>query len=164
MRCKTDVGGAFERPVDVVSELVAVVDCRDVIPGTERMEAVPVHQRLLRVAAVAVTVQTPSTIDDPDLEQQPILGARLLQMKPALFRLAAVRAKYRFPGECLRAGQRVDADKERIVNAVELDRLADRRVDHSRLAHDGRRMATDAIETIERPHLAVDGGGEGCAS
>src|SRR5258706_10038973 len=120
------------------------------------MKARAIHQRLLRVAAMAVTVQTPLAVDHPDLEQHPVLAARLLQMEPALFRLAAVGAEDRFPGEGLGAGQRMHVDQERSVYAVELDRLAGRRVDHPRIAQNRRRVAADAIEAIEGPGLLID--------
>jgi len=44
-------------------------------------------------------------------------------------------------------------DEQRIVNAVEFDRVADRRFDHARTAQHGGRMPADAIEPIESPNL-----------
>ena len=45
-------------------------------------------------------------------------------------------------------------DEQRIVDAVELDRLADGRVDDFGLAQHGRLVAADVVEPVERP----DGG------
>jgi hypothetical protein len=42
-------------------------------------------------------------------------------------------------------------DEQRIVDTVELDRLADGRRDHAAVADDGGRMIAETIEAIERP-------------
>ena len=157
LRREADLGGALAHPVHVVAELAAVVDRGDVIPGAERMQPVAVHQRLLRVAAVAVAVQIPLAVDHADLEQHPVVASRLLQVEPALLGPAAVGTEDRFPRERLGPGQRMDVDHQRIIHAVELDRLADRRLDDARVAEDGRRMTADAIEAIEGPDLLVGG-------
>ena len=74
-------------------------------------------------------------------------------MEPALRAGAAIGPEDRLPRERRRTGQRVRTDQERVVHAVELDGLAERRVDHARAAEDGRGVATDAIEAIEGPGL-----------
>jgi len=76
-------------------------------------------------------------------------------MEPPLCRLASVWTEDGLPCERRRSGQRMDADDERIMDAVEGDRLADRRVDHPRVADDRRLVAADAIEPIEGPQLGV---------
>src|SRR5207245_8607403 len=55
-------------------------------------------------------------------------------LEPPLCRLASVRTEDGLPRERRRSGQRMDADDERIMDAVEGDRLADRRIDHPRVA------------------------------
>jgi hypothetical protein len=144
-------------PVHVVAEFAAVVDSGHVIPGAERIEARAIHQRPLRLAAVAVTVQAPAAVDHADLEEQTVLAARLLEMEPALLRFPAVGPEDRFPGERLGAGERMHVHEDRIVDAVEFDRLADRRVHHLRIAQHRRRMTTETIEAIEDPYVLRHG-------
>jgi len=55
----------------------------------------------------------------------------------------------------LRARQRMHVHHQRIVHAVELDRLPERRVDDARAAEDRGRMAADAIEAIEGPRFGI---------
>ena len=121
------------------------------------MEALAVHQRLLRLAAVAVAVEVPAVVDDTDFEQQSILAAGLLQVEPALRRPAAIGPKDRFPRERLGAGQRMHVDEQRIVHAVELDGLANGRVDDAWIAQHGGGVAADPIETIEIPDFHIIG-------
>ena len=77
-------------------------------------------------------------------------------MKPPLLGRAAVGAEDRFPRERRGAGQRMHVDEQRIVDAVELDRLANGCVDDAWVAEDGRRMISEAIEPIEDPGLGFD--------
>src|SRR6266508_2208002 len=156
----------FLHAVAVVPELAAIIDGCDVIPRAERVKTLAIDQRLLVGPAVHVAVEIPSVVDDAELEQHAIVAAVLLQMKPALRRLAAVRPEDRFPRERRRSRQRVDVDDERSVDTVEFDGLAEGRVDHSRVAEHGRAMTADAIQSIERPQFVVSGrhetdGGEG---
>lgn len=155
-RCRS-----FLHAVDIVPELATVVDGRHVIPRAQRVQALPIDQRLLGIAAVHVTVEIPSAVDDADLEQHAVVAAVLLQMKPALRRFPSVRTEDRLPRERRRSRERVDVDEDRSVCAIEFDRLADRRVDNSRMSQNGRLVAADSIESIEGPQFRFWGRGEG---
>jgi hypothetical protein len=151
LRRDTNLGRAFLHAVDVVPELAAVVDRRHVIPDAERMQTVAIEQCLTGVGTVDVAVQTPFSVDDADLEQHPVVAAVLLQVEPPLLGGAAIGAEDRLPRERLGAGERMGVDEQRIVDTIELDRLADGRRDHVRVADDGGRMIAETIEAIERP-------------
>ena len=107
-------------------------------------------------------------LDDPQLEQEAririlsglrMLGAReqarlriaLGEVEPALLECAAVGTIDGLEGERRRTGQRMLLDPDRIVDAVELDRFAERRVDDPGVAFDGRFEAADVLEAIEGP-------------
>ena len=80
-------------------------------------------------------------------------------MKPPLLLLAAIGPEDRFPRKRLGARQRMVVDEQRIVLAVEFDGLADGRIDDSGLAENGRTVAADVVESIERPgcrHLGIE--------
>jgi hypothetical protein len=155
LRRQTNLRGSLLHAVHVVSELAAIVDGSHVIPRAERMQLRAIDQRFLASRAVDVAVQAPPAVDDADFKQHPIVGICLLQMKPALLRSAAVRAKDSFPREGLGAGERMHIDEQRVVHSVEFDRFACGCVDHARVAEDRGRVAADAIESVERPDLRV---------
>src|ERR1019366_7345440 len=74
-------------------------------------------------------------------------------MKPSLFGSAStIRPKKDFERECLGSCKRMVVDKDRIVDAVELDYLPKRRLDDAWMAKHYRRKPTDMVQTIERPH------------
>ena len=54
-------------------------------------------------------------------------------------------------------------DEQRVVNAVELYRRADRRIDQPRIAFERRGVTADAIEAIERPDRDIVGSDAVCA-
>src|SRR5262245_58071099 len=155
LRREVDVCRAFLDAVDVIPELAAVVDCRDVIPHAERMQTIAIEQRLARVGTVDVTVQTPLPVDDTNLEQHAVVAAVLLQVEPSLLGSPAIGAEDRLPRECLSAGQRMRVDEQRIVDTVEFDGHADWRLDDARVADDSGGMIAEAIEAIEFPRLAL---------
>ena len=74
-------------------------------------------------------------------------------MKPSLFGSAStIRPKQDFERERLGSCKRMVVDQDRIVDAVELDRLPKRRPDDLWMAKHDRRKPTDMVQTIERPH------------
>lgn len=74
---------------------------------------------------------------------------------------ACIGAEDDLPGEGGYAGERMRGNEERIVDAVEFDRLAVGRVDEMGMAEDGCGMAADGIELVESPDggLRLAGGG-----
>src|SRR5262249_25435703 len=115
------------------------------------MQMLAVQQRLLCGRRLVEGIEAAASVDHPDLEQHAIIAVQtsrgiLLQVKPALLDIAAIRPKDRLPGKCGRARERVDVDEQAVVDAVELDRLAARRVDHARMPDDGGSVAADLVE------------------
>src|SRR5437870_55654 len=94
-----NLGRAFLHAVHVVPELAAVVHGCHVIPLSERVKAFGIDERLFGSAAVHVAVEIPLPSDDPELEQHAVVAAGLLQMEPALCRLASVRTEDGLPRE-----------------------------------------------------------------
>ena len=84
--------------------------------------------------------------------QQAGFRIALGQVEPALLERAAVGTKDGFERERRRSRQRVLLDPDRVVDAVEFDGLAERRVDDFGIAFDGRFEAADVLEPVERPH------------
>jgi len=117
------------------------------------MQTLLVHQRRAAGRALIETVQEPVVADDADLEEHPVLGPCLLQMKPALLDATAIRTEDRFPRERLRSGERVHVHEQGVIDAVELHGFADRCFDHARIAVDRRSVLTDAVEPVEPPDL-----------
>src|SRR5215510_15827952 len=76
-------------------------------------------------------------------------------MKPPLLPLPAVRTEDSFPGEGLGARQRVIVNEQRIIHAVELDCLADGRIDDFGLAKNCSFMAANILKPVEGPHYAL---------
>ncbi len=74
-------------------------------------------------------------------------------MKPSLFGSAStIRPEENFEGERLGSCKRMVVDEDRIVDAVELDRLPKRRLDDAWMTNHYRRKPTNMVQTIERPH------------
>ena len=125
------------------------------------MQRHPVDERLVRGSRLVVAVEVPLVIDDPDLEEHPVLrvgaGHRILlvQMKPPLLLLASVGPEDRFPRKRVGARQWMIVDEQRIVLPVELDGFADGRIDDSRFAENSRPMAADVLEAVERPCFVI---------
>ena len=88
-----------------------------------------------------------------------MLGARqqsgfriaLGEVEPPLLERAAVGTIDGFEGKGRGARQRVLLDPDRIVDAVEFDRLPERRVDDPGIAFNSCFDAADVFEAIERP-------------
>jgi hypothetical protein len=170
LRCEVDLRLPVLHAVDIVAEDLAVVYRGHVIPGAERMQTLLVHQCRAAGRALVVAVQEPAVADHADLEEHPVLGPRLLEMKPALLGVAAVGAENRLPGERRCSGKRMYVHEQRISDAVELNGFADRCVDHPRVALNGGSMLTEAVEPVEHPHFSraclrvgerADGGRDG---
>ncbi len=118
LRREVDFSGAFQDPVDVVAELVAVVDHGGTVPGVQRMQALTIQQRLRSRSGVDEAVETPAPVYDADFEEHAVRGVRFLQVKEALFGGAvAVWAEEHFPGERLRARERVHVEKQSVVDS-----------------------------------------------
>ncbi len=83
--------------------------------------------------------------------QQTGLGIPLGHVEPALLERAAIGTENRFERKRRCAGQRVLLNPDGIVHAVELDGLAERRVDDFRGALDGGLEAADIFQAVERP-------------
>src|SRR5207249_8542657 len=113
------------------AEFPAVVHGCYVIPRAQRMERRPIHQRLARRSRLVVAIEEPAVAGDADFEEHTVVRVRagrgipLAQMKPALLPLSTVGPKDRLPRELLGAGERMVVDEQRIIDAVELDGLAD---------------------------------------
>jgi hypothetical protein len=76
-------------------------------------------------------------------------------VEPTLRGGAAVRPEDRLEGERGRARERMHLNPHAVVDPVELDRPARRRLDDLRVALNGSLDAADVLETIERPeHVA----------
>jgi hypothetical protein len=153
LRREANLDGAFLPSVHIVPELMSVVYSRDVVPRPQPMEALAIDQRVLRITAVTVAVQAPLAVDDTDFEEHPVLGAFLLQMEPALCLPASIGPENRLPRKRLGSCERMHVDEQRIVDAVEFDRPADRRVDDARVAENSCTMTADSIQSIERPQF-----------
>src|SRR5262247_2766545 len=76
-------------------------------------------------------------------------------MKPPLLSLSPVRTENGFPGERTGARQRVIVNEKRIIDAVKLNRLAQRGIDYFRLAENRSFMAANIIEPVKSPHYAL---------
>src|SRR5260221_1666887 len=91
LRREVQRGGALLHSIDVVPKFLTVVHSSYVIPGAQRMQALPVEQSLLDRSGLGEGIQTPAVIDHPDFEQHPVIVLSFLEMKPALLGSAAVR-------------------------------------------------------------------------
>ena len=124
-----------------------------------------VDQRLAAGRAVDEGIQIPLVIHHPHFEHeagigiggaarigvQPGLGIGFGDMHPALLEVAAFGAEDRLDGEGLGAHQRPAGEEKAGVLAVELHRLADRRIHQLRIALDLRRHAADMRQVVEFP-------------
>src|SRR5262245_30261086 len=114
---------------------MTVVYRRDVVPGSERVQRLAVHQGFALGSRLGIAVEIPLIIDDPDFKEHPVVcvgaGLRILltEMKPPLLPLSAVGTEDGFPGEGLGAGQWVVVNEQRIIHTVELNSLAEGRID-----------------------------------
>jgi hypothetical protein len=132
------------------------------------MQLVAQQQRPAVLRAGDKRVQTPFVaVDDTQLEQETRVcilrtaafqceqltrcRVALGQVKPALLGRAAVRTKHCLEGELLSAGQWMLIDVNRIIDAVELNRFAKRRLDHLRVAVHLDGQSADRVEAIEGP-------------
>src|SRR5262249_3548062 len=105
-------------------------------------------------------VKTPAIINDSDFEKQSRrcihsgLRVSFLQMKEALLRRStAIGPEKDLPREGLCSSQRMDIDKQRVIDAVEFHRLSYSRVDDTRMPDNGRGMIADLVKAIEGPDL-----------
>ena len=140
-RLKVNCGFALQFAVDVAPEFLPIVDHGDAVPDIQRVQLVAKQQRFIDRRRVHERIQAPLVVDHADLEQEAGvgifagLGILLGQMKPALLgRAAGLRAEDGFEGKSGGSGQRMFRDKQRVVDAVELDRLPQRRLDDVRVA------------------------------
>jgi hypothetical protein len=159
---EVDRGFALQHPIDVAPEFFSIVNHRYVVPDVERMQEIPVQQRLIRRGRVDERIETPLVADHPDLEQETrfrilaSFGVLFGQMKPALLRSStALRPKDGFEGEGFRAGQRMLRNKKRVIGAIELHGLAQGSLDDVRMADNGGPQAADFIEAIEGPDFGA---------
>src|SRR5262245_28604196 len=75
-------------------------------------------------------------------------------MKKALLR-RAVRIGFEnyLPRERPGGRKRMDVDKKRVIDTVELDSFSHRRIDHARVSQHGSSMAANLVDAVEFPYL-----------
>src|SRR5262245_37280402 len=79
----------------------------------------------------------------------------LAHMKPALLARATVRPEDSFERKRRRSCQWMIVDEQRILHTVELDRLANRRIDDLGRSKNGGLVSTDMIEPVKQPHNRI---------
>jgi hypothetical protein len=72
-------------------------------------------------------------------------------VEPALFERAPIGPEYRLERKRRRACKGMLLDPDRIIDAVEFDRPAERRIDDPRSAFNRGFVAADVLEPVERP-------------
>lgn len=161
LRRQVQLGRSLQHAIHVVPQLVAVIHQRGVIPGAERVELLTVDQRLRVVSGQRKAVQEPILTGHPNLEEEPRLRVlsglwvAFAQVEESLLGLPAqAGTEDHFPGERFRAGEGVNVHVERVIDAIELHRLAQRRLHHSRVAQDLGWIAADLVNPIKPPDLS----------
>ena len=92
------------------------------------------------------------TVNHADLEQHPVVTAIFLKVKEPLFgRASHIRPEDDFPRPRHGAGKRMDPEEERIVHAVEFNRVSARRIDDVWVSENRNRMAANPVEIVNTP-------------
>src|SRR5262245_5320169 len=78
-------------------------------------------------------------------------------MKPPLLSFPSVGSEDSFPGELLGPRQWVIVNEQRIIHPVELDSLAEWRIDNFGLAQNCSFMATNILKPVKCPHYTLGG-------
>ena len=165
-RLEVDRGFPLQLTVDEASELLPIVDHRDMMPHIQRVQEIAIHQRFVGSGRVDESIQTPLVANDADFKKKTGirvssgLGILFGQMKPALLGFsAALRTENGLKGKRFRAGEGMLGDEDSIVNSVELDGLPQRRLYNARMAKHRRCQAADFVDMIEYPNFRMAGTG-----